>query len=94
VVEHFLTHPYEYGGAMLLGAACGFGELFVKNKRVPTLVGRIVKRGSPARDVGLSFGCCLIYALAITIYVFSANDDKQYFLAAGAAIQTLANVIR
>jgi hypothetical protein len=89
-----MMHPYTYGAAIGLGAICGYGELFVKNKRVPTLIGRIVKRGSPARDVGLSFGCCLIYALAITVYVFGATDEKQYFLAAGAAIQTLANVIR
>jgi hypothetical protein len=88
-----MMHPYEYGAALTSGALVGYAELFIRNKRLPWL-GNIVKRGSPASDIGMSLVFCLMYAAVTTIYLFDAGDEKQYFIAAGAAIQTLANVIR
>jgi hypothetical protein len=89
-----MTNPAVYGSAIAFGAACGYSELFFRGKRVPAPARVAVKRGAPGRDVGISFGCCLIYAAATTIYVFGAGDEKQYFLASAAAIQTLANILR
>jgi hypothetical protein len=77
-----------------MGAFVGFIELFLRGKRVPAPSAAIVKRGAPAGAITAAFVSCLVYAAAVTIYMFGAGDEQQYFLASGAAVQTLANVLR
>jgi hypothetical protein len=90
----FWANPVPNAVAIILGTFIAFSEVFLRGKPIPALSRAPVQRGAPAKTIFGAFCFCVVYGGAIAVFLFASNGGKQYFLSAGAAVQTLANIRR